>query len=257
MKRSCLSAVARRTIRLGQARGFSLIEILLSLVLGLIVLAGIMQVYLSNQQTTRYLRGMANVQENGRFAVDLLARNLRMAGYDDPDTALDPVAAFAPTAPDTSGLFGIDGASGAPDTLITRFEGGNNIRDCLGNLVAASTAVQNTFTVDAATEELVCATRHSGSMTITTQPLATGIENLRVWYGEDTDGDLVANRYVTASGVGNWANVISLRMALLVNSEIEVLPQAGTACLGCITFAPPADRRLRGEFTTTVGLRNL
>lgn len=229
---------------------------LVSLVLGLIVLAGIMQVYLSNQQTTRYLRGMANVQENGRFALDLLARNLRMARYNDPDTALDPVAAFAPTAPDTSGLFGVDGASGAPDTLITRFEGGNNIRDCLGNLVAASTAVQNTFTVNTSAGELNCATRHSGSATTLTQPLAAGIENLRVLYGVDTSGDRIANRYTTAAGVGNWGNVVSLRISLLVNSEIEVLPQSDTVCLGCSTFAPPADRRVRGEFTTTVGLRN-
>lgn len=260
MKLSCLTAIPAGVIRRGQARGFTLIEVLVSLVLGLLVLAGVIQVYLSNQQTARYQQALANVQENGRFALDLLARNLRMARYNDPDTGFDPCPIDPdndPLTPPLYGLSGSDGASGASDTVITRFEGGNNLRDCLGNPVAASTAVQNTFAVNTTNGELVCATLHSSSATITTQPLATGIENMQVLYGEDTDGDSIANRYVTAAGLGSWNNVVSLRVSLLVNSVTPGLPQPDTICLGCLTFTPStADRLVRAEFTTTVGLRN-
>jgi type IV pilus assembly protein PilW len=86
--------------------------------------------------------------------------------------------------------------------------------------------------------------------------LATGIENMQVLYGEDTNGDGIANRYVTAANLVSWNNVVSLRVSLLVNSVMPGLPQPASVCLGCLTFNPPADRRLRAEFTTTVGLRN-
>src|SRR5690606_27015623 len=50
------------------------------------------------------------------------------------------------------------------------------------------------------------------------QELAEGVENLQVLYGIDDDGDQVATLYQKADEVGNWGNVVSLRIALLVSS---------------------------------------
>ncbi|WP_022947032.1 PilW family protein [Methylohalobius crimeensis] len=62
--------------------GISLVEIMVSLVSGLILTAGVIQIYVANKQTYRVNDASARIQENVRFAMELLARDLRMAGYD-------------------------------------------------------------------------------------------------------------------------------------------------------------------------------
>ncbi len=90
------------------------------------------------------------------------------------------------------------------------------------------------------------------------QSLVEGVENLQLVYGIDTDGDLLANQYVTADVVPNWNDVISLSIAMLVRSEIETNPEVDTRTydlLGTIV-GPFNDRRQRTVFTTTITLRN-
>ncbi|MCB1648722.1 MAG: PilW family protein [Pseudomonadales bacterium] len=62
-------------------RGLSMIELLIAMVLGLSLTAGVMQVYVGNTQTDRDQEARARMQENGRFAISYLAHELRMAGY--------------------------------------------------------------------------------------------------------------------------------------------------------------------------------
>jgi prepilin-type N-terminal cleavage/methylation domain-containing protein len=61
--------------------GFSLIELMISLTLGLLVLGMVLTVYLSSMNAYLFQNGVLRVQENGRFAVDVLSRTVRMAGY--------------------------------------------------------------------------------------------------------------------------------------------------------------------------------
>ena len=67
--------------------GFSLIELMLALSLGVVVTAGIVQLFVGNSQTYNLLNGQARMQENARFALDFLSRSVRAAGYlgCDPD----------------------------------------------------------------------------------------------------------------------------------------------------------------------------
>lgn len=62
-------------------RGLSLLELLVSMLIGLIILAGVIQVFEGNYRTSRYQDALAVVQENGRFALTVLTRDLRQAGY--------------------------------------------------------------------------------------------------------------------------------------------------------------------------------
>ncbi len=61
--------------------GYSLIEVMISLVLGLLVTTGIFQIYISNKQTYRLAEGQSRLQENARFALNFLSEDIRMAGY--------------------------------------------------------------------------------------------------------------------------------------------------------------------------------
>ncbi len=60
--------------------GLSLIEIMVALVISLFLLGGIVQVFLGNKTAYRFSDASARVQENGRFALDAIAGDIRMAG---------------------------------------------------------------------------------------------------------------------------------------------------------------------------------
>jgi len=62
-------------------KGFSLIELMVSLVIALIVLAAITQVFVGSKLTYSMQSGLSKIQENGRFAMAFLARDLRQAGF--------------------------------------------------------------------------------------------------------------------------------------------------------------------------------
>jgi type IV pilus assembly protein PilW len=63
-----------------QQRGFTLVELMISLVLGLLLILGVISVYVTNQQAARTNEGLARLQEGGRIAFELMSRELRQAG---------------------------------------------------------------------------------------------------------------------------------------------------------------------------------
>jgi type IV pilus assembly protein PilW len=65
--------------RLNKQSGISLVEIMVSLVISLFLLAGIVQVYTGNRATFSFSNALAEVQENGRFALDIISQDLRLA----------------------------------------------------------------------------------------------------------------------------------------------------------------------------------
>jgi len=61
--------------------GVSLIELMIALVVGLLLLGGLIQVYLSSKQSYNAQEQLARMQEGGRFAMDLVTRDLRRSGF--------------------------------------------------------------------------------------------------------------------------------------------------------------------------------
>lgn len=60
--------------------GITLIEVLISLVLGLLLVGAATSIFLSNRQTYRQIENLARLQENARIAFELLGRDVREAG---------------------------------------------------------------------------------------------------------------------------------------------------------------------------------
>ena len=65
----------------GRQTGVTLVEILIALVLGLLLLGGIIQIFLSSSQISRTQEALSEVQENGRYALEIVSRDLRLAGF--------------------------------------------------------------------------------------------------------------------------------------------------------------------------------
>jgi type IV pilus assembly protein PilW len=61
--------------------GVTLVELMISLLLGLLLTAGIIQVFAGNRVTYAFNEGLSRIQENARFSLDHIAYNARMAGY--------------------------------------------------------------------------------------------------------------------------------------------------------------------------------
>ncbi|HWU78091.1 MAG TPA: PilW family protein [Rhodanobacter sp.] len=60
--------------------GFTLIELMIAMLLGLIVIAGVTAVFLAGQRSYRTNQALAEVQDSSRIAFEIMARDIRDAG---------------------------------------------------------------------------------------------------------------------------------------------------------------------------------
>lgn len=117
--------------------GFSLVELMVGLVIGLLATIVIVQVFSVFEGRKRSTSGTSDAQTNGSIALMSIQRNVQMAGYGLPLPMADKensslkCAAFADFDPDndaatnnSTNLFPLlieDGASNASDTITVRF----------------------------------------------------------------------------------------------------------------------------------------
>lgn len=64
-----------------RSKGLSLIELMISLVLGGLIIAAVGTVYLGSRQSFRTQDAMARLQENARYAFELMTVDIRQAGF--------------------------------------------------------------------------------------------------------------------------------------------------------------------------------
>lgn len=71
--------IQRRTLR-ARNTGVTLIELMIALLLGLLVSAAALNVFISNRETFRATENLSGIQENSRVAFELMSRDIREAG---------------------------------------------------------------------------------------------------------------------------------------------------------------------------------
>lgn len=96
--------------------GFTLIELLVAMTIGILMLTAAMGLFMSNKRIYKEQDEMGRLQENARFAIDLITKDIRMAAYAgclDDNAALTNVTTNAGTATNlhnfTNAVEGIDG----------------------------------------------------------------------------------------------------------------------------------------------------
>ena len=317
-------------------RGLTLIEIMIALVIGLIITAGIIQVFASTRQSNRVHEAISRMQETGRMALEVLARDIRMADFWGCAADIGNVtnnlnsanAGFIDFA--VGGVSGADGGGMTPDTIALRSginrglaiqppygpQASANVNVAAGNGLAQGDIVLladcqqgDIFQISNANPDTGGTVVHNTGATTTpgntnvTNPgcpganahclskvygadatlfgtqeinynvgtgsegepalfrngleFLDGVENLQILYGEDTDGDAVANYYVPANQVVDMLRVISVRFAVVVRSATDRLTDGANqtyAVLG--TNVTAGDTRLRQVYTSTVTVRN-
>lgn len=103
-------------------KGFSLVELMVAVVISLFLIAGVVQVYISNKSTYRFGEAMSRLQENGRFALEYMATEIRMAdfwGCANMATVQNNLVTTAPGYIDytAGGIIGVDNPTGTPDEI--------------------------------------------------------------------------------------------------------------------------------------------
>ncbi len=252
-------------------RGVGLVEVLVSATLGLVVLAGVFQVYVDSKQSQRVNNAVFRLQESGRAAINLMRNSLSMAGYmadfsSNFETVFPARGGFAKGA----ALLGHDndqqadnGVKDGTDWFLVRYQGDASdglVLDCVGNALPAGNPAypRDVFPMAFAVSEnneLYCDPGLGGASSRVV--IAEDVEDMQVNYGVDTDADGVANYYVSAGDVADFSKVVGLRLSLLVRSADRIASAPTAYTFNGATVADPGDRRLRFVFGSTIQLRNL
>ena len=235
-------------------RGVTIIELMISIVIGLALVSVLLGVFSGSSGANRLSDAQAQMNEDAQYALQLLAKQIRLAGY-----------SASPTTAVTDSIFGCDngftnatGASPAANRLaltcnptssavghglaIAYFADSfnstphavrNRPTDCTGNdILTATGTIENRFFIDV-TNTLRCVGNGSGDGTAaytTSVPLLENIERIDFFYGvANAANERNVGRYLTSTQIGaaanaaNWDLIRTIRICLSLRSEKPVL----------------------------------
>ncbi|WP_052367742.1 PilW family protein [Algiphilus aromaticivorans] len=352
-------------------RGFTLVELMIALTLGLLIVAGVTSLFIGMRASYSFQDGLSRVQENGRFAIQTLGRGLRMSGFtgctNNIVNWLNPAGTgYVTSIYGNRAVTGWEATGTGPGDNYTvgdasnwQSSSGEGLAAEINNPLSGSdivvinttepldvvlqgnpgppanalTAAGNTGIPQGAIIVAVTASCSGGDLFMKTsdgnavslpkgtaagqnpgninpaggfsqdhddnsliyqhlstayfvrnnpatppepalyrlrlddarrtgtpnpQELVSGIENMQILYGEDTDGDRTANTYRAADSVVSWNRVVSVRMALLLRNDSFVQTESDLRAfdVAYTNVTPVEDGRVRQVMTLTVALRN-
>lgn len=134
------------TTRKRASRGFSVVELMIGLTLSLFILAALAQAFTFASQSRRSQEATNRLMDNGRTALELLARSVRLASYwgcvgvDNQDLSLhrDATDSADPTGIRARGIFGVD-ATGTAASQITTWRALDDVTTRLSRTVELRT----------------------------------------------------------------------------------------------------------------------
>lgn len=236
------NGAARRPEWLGRQAGLTLVELMISLTLGLFVVLAATAMLVSSKTMYTSQDDRSIIQDTGRYAIEAISRATRQSAYENWDKESAPIIAEATMGANLAGLdanalketeIGMDSPLGAAaaingsDVLAVRFfgsgtgaQGDSTMLNCVGFGVPEPTS-QNTaeedrgwsifYVTDTNGEpELRCKYYSSEKGTWNSEAIARGVESFQVLYGLDTDGDGLMNQYLTASEIDDLDSTLVL-----------------------------------------------
>jgi type IV pilus assembly protein PilW len=203
-------------------KGLSLIELMIAITLSIFIVGALISLFVNSKQNYRLNENMSRLQENARFAVAFIARDVRMADYRTCVT--DERKPDAISGETGTGLNDSDSV-----TMIWQSN------EC----GAAGTTVTTVYTIGTGASGNPALFRRVNGVN---RELVDGIESLQILYGQDTDNDDVPNYFVDAASITNMAEAISVRVTLVARTlETNLSIDGG---------------RITRPFTSTITLRN-
>lgn len=199
----------RRSTQSGQKQqGFSLVEILVALGLGMVLLAGATNLFIGSSQTFNVNESLSRMQEDTRYVMSRMARDVRMAGF----RGCAPSSAI------------INGLNQDVDEYFAEYYGGNRLLgwDYQGASQSDSTLTLGTPLANSAnSSDWAESSNPSGAGTL---PLNSAVFDAGVASGSDV---LISNRAVVLGAFG-----VNASGDTVVHLDTEYdLPQEGIAMM--------------------------
>ena len=280
----------------GYLRGFTLIELMISISLGLVFISGAIAFLLSSRTLHEVQEASSRAQENAQFATDTLTYAIRMAGYHNITSPGNKTPAgqfytgqcgdFDPCTSDGSSA-DVNGSDRIA-ILVNPPEDDGTDADCAGTpissnvLTASRSVVVNLFRIMKGehTNTLVCDSFLVSStgvlVPINDEPydLIDGIDSMQILYGVSdiqsvTQTNVSLERYLSATRISTlvppkgapsaWINLLSVRFSLLVGSGTDDAAASEKNSTFQLLDADPIafnDSRYRKVSTSTVQINN-
>ncbi len=230
-------------------KGYTLIEYLVAILIGLILLAGIASFFVGMSSSTRAQSAVSEVQEKGRFALYFLTNDIQLAGWSDPSVS-NVVGAAVDNYIDIANTSDGTGAK-STDQIAIKYEADV---DCLGNTVASGITT-NIFLVESGS--LKCSSQNKS------EPLINGVESLHFTYGVDSNNDGVPDQYLNATALKADSklaeDVTTVKVSMVIVSDGDVSKSNRTQSFTLDTagtYTSDSDKKLRKVFTTTIFVPN-
>ena len=290
-----MSATCSRSwMALAPARGLSLIELMIAMVIGMVVVGAVLAAYLASGTANKHSAAMAQINEDAVVALSILRSHIAQAGYSRPMAfsggKIIPAytgrslfgcnSGFADLSKDIGAL---SCGSGSQHAIAVAFEAdeGNSIMggspkaplDCIGNGLAEVNdpssgryflSYSRFYIASSGSGGPALYCRGSSAGATGGQALVENIQRLQVLYGLAEPGGREARRYLNAQQLvaagASYDDVVSVRLCVVVSSSGPVM-DAVTPYQGCDPFAKPTipadgDRRMFRTFHSTVVLQN-
>lgn len=268
-----------------------MVELMISLTIGLLVSAALVQIMLGNNMTERLNQGVASVQESGRFIIGRLRSDLLMTGrYDslspnlnrDVDVAIEgsfvqnhPIPLLGDFSSDAT-IGAKEGPDGTNDTLVISAQ---VLTDCrgykLGYAPNEEFYVVNQYFISG--NKLQCRGFDGRVLQGLKNPVANDGDNayvllddvysFQVQYGvtnvlSTQDNSSRPVRFITADALSllrvEGAQVVAIRIAVLLKANSEVfIENVPSFKLLDESAIQPHEKRLFKQFETTITLRNV
>lgn len=228
-------------------RGVGLVELMVTMLVGAIIVGGVIALFNANRQTFRLQDNLSVAQESGSFAIDFIARDIRLAGYpggefmqlavDEARSANDVAVVRAEVIPPAAAPQNVtyfDDRLAIVHQVDARVGGAVT---CTGDAVPSGATVSNEYWVrssaDGTEGELMCQgfrlTTNGQVVTARVpvgnpQALISGVDSFQVLYGVDTTHDSNPNSPAaaacaqSASLPNRWINSTDLDTAALVGA---------------------------------------
>lgn len=210
-----------------RARGFTLVELIVTIAIALFLLGGLVTIVENTRITYSNQQALAQLQDQQRFAMSLLSAVIEAGGYYPNPTGETQASALPAVAPFGSGqpFYGSGNAlanpPGTTDTLYVRFEtaSGDGVINCSGgqNTSGTTQVYTNEFSIQAG--QLACSL-NGGAWTY----LVAGVQNLQIYYGvkrltplpPGSGADYNVDTYVSAANMTatDWDQVSAVRVIL-------------------------------------------
>lgn len=232
-------ARARRAEPCSNARGFTFVELMVAIALGLFLIGGLLTLVQAMRRTNTNQSGLSQLQDNERMAMQLITDVVQSTGYfTSPltNTANSQflVGTYGPAAFNTGQALLGNHTAGVPDIITNRYQtAGTNVGDnainCTGNPSATPASFVNQITVNTTTDYLTCTVWVNANQPVSVA-LVPGITAMSVLYGVESGNGVATNSvdaYLTADLVTSsnlWPQVRSVQVTLTFQNPMSAQP---------------------------------